>query len=49
MFVTAHDARPDSGLGTGGEALHTWAFFAAGAVEGDPEMSAMIRVVPGQT
>ena len=25
-FVTGPDAGPDSGLGTGGEALHTWAF-----------------------
>lgn len=25
-FVTGPDAGPDNGLGTGGEALHTWAF-----------------------
>jgi hypothetical protein len=25
-FVTGPDPRPDNGLGTGGEALHTWAF-----------------------
>ena len=25
-FVTGPDPSPDNGLGTGGEALHTWAF-----------------------
>ncbi|MDA0635918.1 hypothetical protein OUY22_21055 [Nonomuraea sp. MCN248] len=25
-FVTGLDPSPDNGLGTGGEALHTWAF-----------------------
>lgn len=25
-FVTGPDPGPDNGLGTGGEALHTWAF-----------------------
>ena len=25
-FVTRPDPSPDNGLGTGGEALHTWAF-----------------------
>ena len=29
-FVTGPDPGPDHGLGTGGEALHTWAF------SGDP-------------
>jgi hypothetical protein len=27
-FVTGPDPSPDNGLGTGGEALHTWAFSA---------------------
>ena len=30
-FVTGPDPSPDNGLGTGGEALHTWAF------SGDPD------------
>lgn len=36
-FVTGPDPGPDSGLGTGGEALHTWAF------SDDPEDQRIVR------
>ncbi|MGB8941364.1 MAG: dihydrofolate reductase family protein [Streptomyces sp.] len=36
-FVTGPDPDPDNGLGTGGEALHTWAFSA------DPEDLRVLR------
>ncbi|MFF7445578.1 MULTISPECIES: dihydrofolate reductase family protein [unclassified Streptomyces] len=36
-FVTGPDPGPDSGLGTGGEALHTWAFSA------DPDDRRILR------
>ncbi|GGW95423.1 DNA-binding protein [Streptomyces malachitofuscus] len=36
-FVTGPDAGPDNGLGTGGEALHTWAF------SDDPEDRRILR------
>ncbi|MET9762313.1 dihydrofolate reductase family protein [Streptomyces sp. NPDC006372] len=36
-FVTGPDPGPDNGLGTGGEALHTWAFSA------DPEDRRILR------
>jgi dihydrofolate reductase len=36
-FVTGPDPGPDSGLGTGGEALHTWAF------SDDPEDRRLLR------
>jgi dihydrofolate reductase len=36
-FVTGPDAGPDNGLGTGGEALHTWAF------SDDPEDRRVLR------
>jgi dihydrofolate reductase len=36
-FVTGPDPGPDNGLGTGGEALHTWAFSA------DPQDRRLLR------
>jgi dihydrofolate reductase len=36
-FVTGPDPGPDNGLGTGGEALHTWAF------SGDPDDRRLLR------
>ncbi|MFF7858028.1 dihydrofolate reductase family protein [Streptomyces sp. NPDC007904] len=36
-FVTGPDPGPDNGLGTGGEALHTWAF------SGDPDDRRFLR------
>src|ERR687897_67694 len=36
-FVTGPDPGPDNGLGTGGEALHTWAF------SDDPEEQRIVR------
>jgi dihydrofolate reductase len=36
-FVTGPDPGPDNGLGTGGEALHTWAFSA------DPDDRRLLR------
>ncbi|MBO8190156.1 dihydrofolate reductase family protein [Streptomyces oryzae] len=36
-FVTGPDPGPDSGLGTGGDALHTWAF------SDDPEERRLVR------
>ncbi|MEU1423520.1 dihydrofolate reductase family protein [Kitasatospora sp. NPDC005751] len=42
-FVTGPDPGPDSGLGTGGEALHTWAF------SDDPDDRRLLREATGRS
>ncbi|MER8184897.1 dihydrofolate reductase family protein [Kitasatospora sp. NPDC094015] len=42
-FVTGPDPGPDSGLGTGGKALHTWAF------SDDPEDRRVLREATGRS
>jgi dihydrofolate reductase len=42
-FVTGPDPGPDNGLGTGGEALHTWAFSE------DPDDQRILREATGRS
>jgi len=42
-FVTGPDPGPDNGLGTGGEALHTWAF------SDDPDDRRILREATGRS
>lgn len=42
-FVTGPDPGPESGLGTGGEALHTWAF------SDDPDDARVLRVATARS